>query len=74
MMANYRDGWHKISGYIVYIEDDYITKILSKDCEEFLSIYEKDLRKKYDSEWVKIDKIKVFNFWNRMRKGSIKVM
>ena len=49
-MKTYKDGWHTISGYKVYIEGGTIRRALSPDAQRPLYVYRKSRRGGWDLE------------------------
>lgn len=66
-MRKYEDGWHKISGIDVYIENDMIVRSITADWSQPLYLYE------YDKKMNVLTKVIVTvpEFRRKIREGKI---
>lgn len=64
-----RDGWHTISGYMVYVENGYIVRGLSHNRQETTYVY----RVSKHSGWDADDRITIDAFRAGIKRGTIRM-
>lgn len=66
-MKEYKDGWHTLGGYRVYIEDGYVLRGLSLDGQTTRYMYEANK----DGGFDKIERMKVGAFKSRCARNTM---
>lgn len=66
-MKEYKDGWHTLGGYRVYIEDGYVLRGLSLDGRTTRYMYEANK----DGGFDKIERMKVAAFKSRCARNTM---